>query len=393
MRRDPRTFKIGVFAFFGILLLLVGIVTIGAGRYWLQEGRTVYCYFTESVSGVAVGSPLKLQGVEVGQVSDVVLLPPRKVRRLKRGVGSWDSVIEVKCTVYPEAIGAETGLVMSQDELSQWVGEQVSRGMRVSIKWKDITGQKYLSLDHYRISDHPIPDIEGTNTPYIPTAVEASFSDIQRDLATTLSKLASVDFEQMSRRVLDVLDLVALRVEALDTQSLQGHAEETLLAVRELAEDPALRRLIDRLDEISGSMTTSTKRVEELLANGQIDSGIEDFGAAAASIRRTVEGLERDIPQLMDKVDQIAVRAEEQVVAADVSGTTASIQNAADKFGGAADKVGAAMRDVSAMREEMRRLMRSVSDTSKSLARLARSLEEQPGSLLAGKRVSGEASE
>ena len=387
MRRDPQRFKIGVFTVVGVLLLLTAVIAVGAGRWWLREGRTVYCYFTESVSGISNGSPLKLRGVEVGHVADVVLLPPGELRR---GVSKWDTVIEVQCTVYPDALGVDAGLVTTEADLERWVQLQVARGMRVTIKWKDITGQKYLSLDHFRISDHPIPDLPTTRRPYIPTAQQASFSDIQRDLAATLAKIAQMDFQEISHRVLDVLDIAAQRIEAIDTVSLQGHAEETLVAVRELAQDPALRRVLDRLDTISESMTTTTKRVEELLAGDRIDDGLDDVRESAAALRRTMARLEEDIPRLVGRVEEVAQRAARVVDEADVSGTTASIRGAADSFAGAADRVGDATRDIAAMRQELRRVMREVSSTSRAVGRLARSLEEQPGSLLAGKRVRAE---
>ena len=69
-------------------------------------------------------------GVEVGQVADVVLLP---LRPRKRGATKWDSLIEVRCTVYPDALGAQSGLMMTQEALTAWVNEQVGRGLRVTL--------------------------------------------------------------------------------------------------------------------------------------------------------------------------------------------------------------------------------------------------------------------
>ncbi len=346
MARDPQKFKLGVFVLTGIAATLTILFVLGANQ-WLRATKTVYCYFAENVQGLAAGSDVSYRGVNIGKVESVMMIAAARDQQ----VAGSGALIEVKCVVYPDALGL-SDLILTDDEFADYLQQWVDRGVRVTLAWKDITGSKYISIDHYDIDKHPYPVLApAMRQPFIPTAAEASFEDIQRDLATTLGKLARVDYEAISARMVDLLELTTQRVEALDTQALQGHAEETLIAMRRIAEDPALRRALDRMDSITERFDHTSERLDTLISDPRVDRTLEDVSAASASVRNITAELDRALPNVVAKLEGLLDQADQTLRSADVSGTSAAVRDAASQLGNAAD-------DVAAVRGEVRRLVR-----------------------------------
>ncbi len=68
MKKAGLEFKVGLFVIFAMAFLVVMVVK--AGDYKLKPGYTIRLVFN-SVSGVEAGSPIRLAGVEVGEVRDI----------------------------------------------------------------------------------------------------------------------------------------------------------------------------------------------------------------------------------------------------------------------------------------------------------------------------------
>ena len=377
MARDPRKFKLGVFVLAGLALGVAMVIVLGAGKFF-RESVTLYCYFDENVSGLEAGSPLSYRGVRIGEVQEVRLV------QLESGSMRPGAPVEASCAVYPDLFGDEQELWVTQSEFDERVELLVARGMRASINWKDITGQKYIALDYYQPSEQPLPDLGvAPKQPYIPTAQTATLADIQRDLATVASKLANVDYEEISARVLDLLEITTQRVESIDVQALAGHAEETMIAIRKLAENEDLHAAIARMDEIALHAEGAMKRADELLGKPEVEQAIEDAAASMRSVAEITAKLERDIPEIVEKIEGVVDEAGATVADSDVPATAASLR-------GAADAVGAAARDIAGMRTDMQRALQQFSRATRSIDRLARALEEDPGAILRGKSTGGE---
>ena len=65
MGRKANPVIIGAFVVGAVALAVVGIVIFGSGRLFADTTPFVM-YFTGSVDGLSVGSPVKFKGVEIG---------------------------------------------------------------------------------------------------------------------------------------------------------------------------------------------------------------------------------------------------------------------------------------------------------------------------------------
>ncbi|MEI6631241.1 MAG: MlaD family protein, partial [bacterium] len=71
--------KVGIFVFFGVVILAVFVLSIGGFKSW-SSGRLVKFSFS-FINGVKIGAPVRFAGMDVGQVKKInfILLPEGKI--------------------------------------------------------------------------------------------------------------------------------------------------------------------------------------------------------------------------------------------------------------------------------------------------------------------------
>lgn len=375
-RRESRA-RLGVFVVSGLVLTAAGIVALGAGRLF-ERKVAVHCYFNESVQGLSPGSPISYRGVELGRVSEIHMRSVDEQHGMAMG---HQALIEVVCDLIPDRLTHFGGEAPDQRQVLQALRREVAQGLRVRVVWKDITGQKYLELDYVDpdAEENALPKLGFEPAePYIPSLTERSLTDIQRDLATTLSSLAKIDYQAIGAKVELVLTQLAQTVSDFRADELSAAFRDAANEMRATAADPDLRRGLARIDGITAEMERFGKRANELLANPGIESGLDDLVVAARSLRQTADGLATSLPESLARIDGAVDDVRKAVVDARLGETTAAVRD------GIAD-VGGAARSVSVLREDLGRALRDMADASRAIARLADYLERHPEAVLKGR--------
>ena len=70
MGRQARKTLIGAFVVGAVALAAAGITVFGSGRFF-QKRFTFVMFFSGSITGLSVGSPVEFRGVRVGQVTKI----------------------------------------------------------------------------------------------------------------------------------------------------------------------------------------------------------------------------------------------------------------------------------------------------------------------------------
>ncbi len=83
MKREPNKKIIAVFVIIGFMILTGLIVKNIAEQYMINHRNLVVLYFTESIKGLTVGSPVMYEGVQVGRVVKIEIKTDPKTLEFK----------------------------------------------------------------------------------------------------------------------------------------------------------------------------------------------------------------------------------------------------------------------------------------------------------------------
>jgi len=258
-------------------------------------------YFTGSVDGLSVGSPVKFKGVEIGSVSSVRLDLGEEAR-----IPVW-IVIDNKKII---AHGAER---LSND--ATLLKAAIDRGLRAQLNTQSIvTGLLFVQLDYH--PDAPAvfvspPDERDHEIPTIPTTLEQA----QQAASEIIANLKSFDFEGFGKSLRAAIDGVNA---TLNSPGMQAAVEALPEAVANVNKTLAsMQQLAGNLDKKTGPLITSIQAtsdhsavaIEQARATlqsvqtlvdagsplaGQLVAVLEELRGTARSIRLLADYLERN---------------------------------------------------------------------------------------------------
>ncbi len=242
-------------------------------------------YFTGSVNGLSVGSPVLLRGIAIGQVLDV---------QLTFSVATDEFQIPVLVEIEPDRIGVRG----ERDRLEPMkvVERLVARGLRGQLKSANLlTGQLYVDLDF-----HPTAPSEQVAThgdylvlPTVPAPLEA----LTTRATSVLEKLDGLPIEQIGK---DLGQAVAGANTLIGSRELQGavaEAEAALSGFRKTAER-INTQIAPELSAALRETTTTMKYASDVVAENspmyiETMRMFQELTAAARSLRVMADYLER----------------------------------------------------------------------------------------------------
>jgi paraquat-inducible protein B len=296
---------IGSFVVSGIVLVVVAVVVFGSGHFLDKRTRFV-AFFPGSVNGLAVGSNVAFRGVNVGNVTQILLSMGSD------SVDLADSRVPVIFEVDENLIQAR-GAAVDLDDADQ-VREMLDQGMSARLDTESLlTGRLYVSLDF-----RPEADLLtfGGDYPYIevPT-VASSLAQAQAKMRELADRFAEVDLEAVFHGLRSTLDGANSLINDPELQRLSSNLnvlvaelDETATSVRRLAEtvDTTVGPIQVELTAVVDRAESSMQEVDETLRAMQsvvhpeapvvvgLVETLEELQLAARSLRRVAELVERD---------------------------------------------------------------------------------------------------
>jgi phospholipid/cholesterol/gamma-HCH transport system substrate-binding protein len=236
-RIPSSAYKFGTFAAVSLTLTLVLAMLIG--NVSLAPSRNFYATFEDAV-GVFKGDRVRLSGVEVGAVSDIRLIE-RDGRRLAR----------VKFSVRD--------------------GVPVYRSAVIRIRYENIVGQRYLSIEEEPSSAQTAP--EGTTFGLDNTVPALSLTQLFNGFQPLFRALDPDDLNRFSDQIIRVLDG--------DEATLGSLMQSTASLTNALADrDQVIGSLIENLNAVLATVGDRDQQVTRLLVR----------------FRRLMTGLAKDAP-------------------------------------------------------------------------------------------------
>src|SRR5215472_14294606 len=134
MSKPTNNFKLGIFTLVGLALLVVALFAFGL-RGYLQPTSAFETYIPGNVTGLSVGSPVELRGVEVGKVTGIDF--------------SWVeySISFPTYIVVHFQMRNDIAPGMSKNSESVLLLDAIKHGLRARVKTKGITGTAVLAIE------------------------------------------------------------------------------------------------------------------------------------------------------------------------------------------------------------------------------------------------------
>ncbi|HET7313767.1 MlaD family protein [Salinisphaera sp.] len=306
---------IGAFLLGAIALTAVGILTFGNTGLFSDERRAII-FFNQSVLGLNNGSRVLFRGVQVGTVRRVQL-------RLNPQGGA-------KIAVTIEVSGND--VVVAGDEHTPsdlTIEEMVKRGLRAQlVVYSYVTSQLAVNLgfDPENQPNFVVPpdELDLPEIPAVPSEISqlkdtvaqlpwkealhqiqqamSTMVQLAQDLDNTVNRLGP-NLDQTAQVTRQTLKTVQQAV-AANNKQLQA----TLASVRTLSDtandeiashDKQIDKLLDNAQQTSENLSELSQNLEQFTdpesgTRQDIQSAVRDLAAAASSLRRFAEKIERD---------------------------------------------------------------------------------------------------
>ncbi|GAA5265495.1 phospholipid/cholesterol/gamma-HCH transport system substrate-binding protein [Acidiphilium sp. MT5] len=312
---EPRSaaLRTGLFAL-GAVLALIGLIFLLSGNAF-RPGIPYETYFTESVQGLDVGSPVKFRGVTIGKVTDIGLVaaeyPPAQ------GVETLSPVYQqviVRFRVDPHKLGEHAN-----------IQQAIAHGLRVQVAPQGITGLAYLELSFVKPADHPIATVPWTPRSTVIPSVPSTLTQVQDAVQGFLANARKINFDKTIKAFNRLIQSLGsemttgtahealVRVNhllgTLQTQVDQADLPATTRAVRDAANGPNTRALLASLAQSSAALAKASAAMPKLLA--ETNATVQNANATTANLDRQMQPIlqnlsiaSRNLAELSEQLKQ-----------------------------------------------------------------------------------------
>ncbi len=329
MSMKPNYFKIGVFVILATVLIFVAAVVLGSGLF-AQDRIYFETYFNEAISGLNVGSPIELKGVNIGRVEKIAFVAKvygDMIQRIQKGSKYGLSVIVVGSA--PRESWQGLNLEQSRALLLQ----MVARGLRFQITSNILTGQSYLQADYFNPEEFPAFEIEWEPKHiYIPSA-PSDMTTLRDSVNSVLDMLKKIDVEkvldsldkaindanmgELSQQAIGLLSETRLKVRALDTETLSASANHVLASMDRTVVDANMPELSQQLQSFITEVRQTNKDLQKLLSSptetqsnipemvARINSALSRIDKLIANERPELEIILANFREISDNIKEL----------------------------------------------------------------------------------------
>jgi paraquat-inducible protein B len=325
MAKQANRMMIGVFVVIAVTIMAASLVVFGSGRFFKQTVKCVL-YFDGSVKGLNVGAPVLFQGVPIGSVIGIVLEVDPTMMQLS---------IPVLIEYEPEKFHLVSGGQHVRRDPRKTIPKLIERGLRAQLGMGSfITGQ--LDIE---IGFNP-----NATLCYAPPKVDKVYKDyiVIPTCKSTTQKLADA-------------------LEKLDLAALEQHLETAMDGIAKLANNPNLPA---SLQELKKTLQSTHKLVLS------VDSKVNPLAKNTNTTLKNANKTLNDFGQLARNLD------------GRVGGLSTSLNKTLT------DARGFISQD-SPLMVDLQNTLQEISRMSRSLRQLADYLDQQPQSVIFGKKKPG----
>lgn len=320
---------IGAFVLASMAMAVLAVMYFGASSYGTDK-TTYVAYFRTQTSGLEVGAPVVLQGVKIGNVTDI------KVGYDPAGSNIY---VRVEFVTQRKAVSVPGNMRSEQDgDMEKLTQSLIENGLRARLASQSIvTGKLMLELGFFPGTELTLHTDDKLEIPTIPTTIEKLWQ-----------QLATIDIGKMGAGIENIVVGLDKLVNNVDLKVMEDEAVATLKSLQ-LAVDE-FRLMVGNLDK------------EIAVLGGNLNQVSDE-------VTRLVSNLDAQVDPLMREIHR-TIRSADTTL-----GAATSALNEADSL----------LSENSALRTEVMQALQNISDAARSLKGFADYLERHPEALLKGK--------
>lgn len=295
MKRANPT-AVGAFVLGGLALVIAGLLTFGGGRLFTDRLRYLI-YFDGSVNGLQVGSPVKLQGVEVGQVV--------AIHAIADTTAEWEVYTETLIEIDRGRFFQRGPRILDPIEREKAFA---ASGLRARLDVQSlITGQLYVSLLVLPDSPARLVGPKDKAYPEIPS-VPSTSQEVQRVVRSAVEKFEELPIQDIFQKIDGIVGalnqiLEEARVEET-VANLNGAISEARAAIGDVRRvlgnvdaqvEPVAESAIATLDEARRALESAQSTVSPDSAVAyRLTQTLQDLSDAARALRELAVFIERN---------------------------------------------------------------------------------------------------
>src|SRR4051794_24807936 len=254
-------------------------------------------YFSGSLRGVSRGSDVTIQGLKIGEVTDVRIMYDHAKKAI---------VAPVYFEVQPERIVGVGDRVYDSDEKA--VAAMLERGLRATLQSTSlITGQQIVALTF--TADSPSASLQREGEDFvIPTAEGGGFAELSASATELVDKVRTIPFDAIGQNLSGILRSVNDATKGPELKSALASLQTTMASAQDMVKqlDRNVGPASKRLPEISADLQKTLGNANKLIVS--LDNGygndtklnrdmnrlMVEFTGAARAIRSLSDMLQRN---------------------------------------------------------------------------------------------------
>ena len=285
---------IGAFVVASFAILVVALVVVGAGRVFSKPVRFV-CMFQGNLNGLKVGAPVKVRGVQIGEVSAIELRLLPSQGRMRPGIEG------LRLPVFIDVDRSQLLARGGRGEALARAGfdEMVKRGLRAQLDTESLlTGLLYIDLDLH--PGTPVNYVLEPDGPYreVPT-VQTNLEQLQERLGRTLDKLEKIDFQALVVSITDAANSIKTLTGSPELKATLESLKGTVANLNQAI--ISARNVLDSANSNIGPLVTDLRQ-----SSDEADKTMKDTRAALVSLQQTLDPNSPLAVRLNQTLDQLS---------------------------------------------------------------------------------------
>lgn len=303
MKRKASVIKLMLFLAISLGLFILAFYSFNKKK-WKSDSERFCLLFDDSVNGLELASPVKLLGVQIGNVEKIKLL--NNTNSLQAMV-----VISVEKRSFFDFQKKAT-----TQSIKAIIINEIKQGLFAKLKYQSyLTGRLFIELCYDKNYSQLPQNLLDSDLPSIPTAT-SQLSQISDSLATFFSKTNAEEFGTIVKALASISKKVDDAISSDDVEFISSYLKKSLVSAEQLLSSKNWNELANSIKTYAGnidsnfseittqlcsSLTRASKMIDNVTTifekNGHtkylLDQALIDLNKVLTSAKNFVEILER----------------------------------------------------------------------------------------------------